>query len=314
MAGISLADLTGGTRQTIGRYFSVVSMVPSLLFVVYVFVLVRSGSWSRPPEWGTAVDALVHVGAGGAVVLIVLGMALGIAFHPLQFGLVQFLEGYWGTSAVARKAQAMRIAHHRNRADALGEKDVEGNLEAGRLLAQYPSKHEYFMPTRLGNVLRRYEMLAGRQYHLSVLTVLPHMALAAQPEDVRYLDDQRAQLDLAVRMCFTALLASVASVTLLWRDGLWLLVAAIPSSLAYIAYRGAVISAREYGVAMTTLIDLNRFAFYERLRMPRPNNIAEERAANTQLMMLLGANSTHVFMRYQHPSSSGSVPPSGGIA
>jgi hypothetical protein len=290
--------------QTIGRYFSVVSMVPSSLFVVYVYVLVRSGAWSHSPNWAAAVDALVRIGVGGAFVLIALGIALGVVVHPVQFGLVQFLEGYWGTNVVARKIRELRVRHHRIRADALEDKDVEGDQEAGRLLAQYPTDPALVMPTRLGNVLRKYEVLAGRQYELSVLTILPHIALAARPEDVRYLDDQRVQLDLAVRTCFTAALASVVSVAFLSRDGFWLFVAAIPGILAYVAYHGAVISAREYGIAMTTLVDLNRFSLYERLHLPMPRTIAEERITNRQVMQLMESSSTHVFMRYKHPSTA----------
>jgi hypothetical protein len=88
VAWSSLADLTAGTRQTIGRYFSVVSMVPSLLLVVYIFLLIRSGAPQHHPNWGAAVNSLVHIGVGGGVVLVVLGTALGIAVHPLQFSLV----------------------------------------------------------------------------------------------------------------------------------------------------------------------------------------------------------------------------------
>jgi hypothetical protein len=304
VTGASLADLTAGTRQTIGRYFSVVSMVPSLLLVVYIFLLIHSGAWRRSPEWGVAVNALVHVGVGGAAVLIVLGMALGLGIHPAQFGLLQFLEGYWGVSTLARIARNKRVTHHRKRVIKLEAKDTEGDHEAGRLLTQYPTELDHVMPTRLGNVLRRYELLAGRQYSLNALAVLPHMALVAESEDVRYLDDQRAQLDLAVRMCLMAVIASGATVALLCRDGPWIFTAVIPTGFAYISYRGAVVSAREYGAAIITLIDLNRFAFYDRLHLPLPNNIVEERKNNSQLMKLLEANSTHVFMRYKHPAGT----------
>jgi hypothetical protein len=312
VAGTSLADLTAGTRQAIGRYFSVVSMVPSLLFVVYVFFLIRSGAWKHAPNWGVAVDSLVRIGAGGAVVLIVLGAALGIAVHPLQFSLVQFLEGYWGANVAARMARAAGIMRHRRRIRSLAHKEEEReDNEASRLLDLYPKDLDDVMPTRLGNVLRRYEMLTGRQYELNVLTILPHVALAAQPEDLRYLDDQRTQLDLAVRMCFTAMLASIVSVLFLWHDGAWLAVAAIPAGLAYIAYRGAVVSAQEYGVAMTTLIDMNRFAFYERLHLPKPDDIIEERKMNKRMMQLLEANSKHVVIRYKHPPARGQSKSSG---
>jgi len=303
MAGPSLADLTAGTRQTIGRYFSVVSVAPSLLFVIYTFVLVRSGAWNHHPNWSGAVGALEHIGIGGGIVLIVLAVGLGIGVHPLQFGLVQFMEGYWGANAIARKARDIRIARHRQRFISLRNKDADGDQEAGRLLTLYPKESSLVMPTRLGNVLRRYEVLAGRQYELNLLTVLPHIALVAQPEDVRYLDDQRAQLDLAIRMHLMGLLAAALSIAVLVRDGPWLVISMIPAIIAYVSYRGSIITAREYGIAMTTLIDLNRFAFYERFHLPMPSNITEERATNQRLMQLLEANSTHSRIRYKHPST-----------
>jgi hypothetical protein len=304
VAGLSLADLTAGTRQTIGRYFSVVSMVPSLLFVIYIFLLISSGAWRHSPSWASAVESLVHIGIGGALALIVLATAVGIAIHPLQFSMVQVLEGYWGTSVPARKARAARIRRYRQRVMALADKEPDDD-EASRLLDLYPHDPERIMPTRLGNVLRRYESLAGRQYELNALVVLPHMALAAQPEDVRYLDDQRTQLDLAVRMCFTAMLATVVSAAILWRDDQWFLLAVIPGGVAYLSYLGAVVSAREYGVAMEVLIDMNRFAFYERLHLPMPSNVTGERDTNKQLMRLLEAHSVHVFIRYEAPGAQG---------
>lgn len=312
MAATNLADLTAGTRLTIGRYFSVVSMVPSLLFVIYIFVLIRSGAWNHDPRWGVAIDSLINLGVGGAAMLIVLGVGLGLGVHPLQFGLTQFLEGYWGTNFIARKFRAMRISHHRSRVYALDEMDVEGDSEAGRLLAQYPVDPELIMPTRLGNVLRRYEMLAGRQYELKVLTILPHVTLAAKAEDARYLGDQRTQLDLAVRMFFMASLATIASIVFLCRDEAWVCLFTVPAAVSYLAYRGAVITAREYGIAMMTLIDLNRFSFYDRLHLPVPQNIEEERTANRRLMQLLEANSKRVFVRYSNPQSSDGPASPGG--
>lgn len=302
MAGIDLADVTAGTRHSIGRYFSVVSMVPSLLLVIYAFLLAHSGASSHNPAWGAAINDLMRIGIGGDVVLIVLAIALGVGVHPIQFGLVQFLEGYWGTNPVARKARLLRITHHRNRVASLTDRE-ENDEEASRQLDLYPLDPGDIMPTRLGNVLRRYEILAGRQYELNVLTVLPHLALAAQSEDLRYLDDQRMQLDLAVRMCFTALLATILSIALLWKDGSSVLIAGLPAGLGYVAYRGAIVSARAYGSAMATMVDMNRFALYERLHLPTPNNSSGERETNKQLMKLLEANSRHIFIRYEHPSS-----------
>ena len=52
------------------------------------------------------------------------------------------------------------------------------------------------MPTRLGNMLRRYEILAGAPYELDAPTVLPSLALVAPPGHLDYLNDQRSALHL----------------------------------------------------------------------------------------------------------------------
>lgn len=299
----SLADLTAGTRQTIGRYFSIVSMAPSVLLVIFIFLLIRSGAWYHDPDWTAAVRALIHARIGEIAVLTLVGVAVGFAVHPLQFSIVQFFEGFWGASGFAEVARAARIKHHRNRADALDERATEGDEEADRLSRSYPDDPTLIMPTRLGNVLRRYEILVGRQYDLKVLVVLPHVALVAEDQDVRYLDDQRAQLDLTVRLSFTALVACVISVLFLWHDGPWLFVALAPLCFAYLAYRGAVITAHEFGMSMTTLIDLNRFALYERFHLPLPDDIEEERNVNRRLIQIIEANSNKIPMDYEHSTS-----------
>jgi hypothetical protein len=48
-----------------------------------------------------------------------------------------------------------------------------------------------------------------------------------------------------------------------------------------------VVAAGEYGAAFSTIIDLDRFAFYDQLRMPPPKDIAGEREMNAQLVELL---------------------------
>jgi len=117
--------------------------------------------------------------------------------------------------------------------------------------------------------------------------VTPHLALVAPPEHVAYLDDQRAQLDAAVRLSLVNLLATALAVGFLWSDGGWLLIALGTYALAYLGYRGAVVVAREYGVALSTLVALNRFALYDALHLPHPVSTADERTRNEDLGPLL---------------------------
>ena len=126
------------------------------------------------------------------------------------------------------------------------------------------------MPTRLGNVLRRYEDNAGQQYGLDIIRIAPHLNLVALPGHREYVDDCRKGLDLGVRLCFLFAFATALSVVLLFRDGGWLLLALAPYCISYLAYRGAASSAHAYGTALLTLVDLDRFALYEQLHVPAP--------------------------------------------
>jgi hypothetical protein len=160
------------------------------------------------------------------------------------------------------------------------------------------------MPTRLGNMLRRYEVLAGAPYNLDAPTVLPCLALIAPPGHLDYLNDQRSGLDLAARTCMTSGIACLVTLVFLWHSGLWLLIALIPYGIAYAAYRGSIIAAQSYGIAMSAVIALNRFALYDYMHMPRPATAAREREINETLRGLLRYYDNEVQLRYRYPRST----------
>lgn len=293
----------------VGRYFSLVSALPSAILVTFVFTLASSGAWSGPPDWGKAGATIMDVGFGTIAAMAAAALVLGLALHPLQFLIVQLYEGYWGVSSVMRRlafARTMRrrqylvalreekIPLRRRLKQAHADEDEAGEywlslalLEMQRLEDAYPRSDVELMPTRLGNVLRRHERDAGAPYGLEAIPAVPHLALVAPDKDVAYLDNQRYTLDLAVRMSVTALLATMVTCVFLWDDGLWMLLALIPYALSYLLYRGAIVTAGEYGTAMSTLIALNRFALYDRLGLPRPGDSDEEQAGNKRATNLL---------------------------
>lgn len=312
MTGVAEVAETVGSR--IGRYFSLVSFVPSLVLVTFVFLLQRSGAWSGPPDWQAAFDALTEASAGTFGVLAIAALAAGLAVHPVQFVLVQLYEGYWGHGDLARRLWLIRASGHSRRADSSRrawqildhrlsadstQLSVEDRLwmsglkvEMERIDAGYPDDTEQsspFMATRLGNVLRRYEMQAGAPYGIRAIQAVPFLALVAPERDVKYLDDQRSTLDLVVRLSATSLFATAVAAIYLWDDGLWLLLALVPYAIAYLLYLGAVTVAHEYGTAIATLVALNRPALYRRLRLNLPPTATDEQTRNKEeLSELLG--------------------------
>ncbi len=332
MSTPSLPDATLGVAGKIGRNFSVVTVVPSLFFTLWIYALYVSGAWIHEPNLGKLRDAFANWSLAGAAWLVLATVLVGLFIHPLQFPTVQLLEGYWGPSRLARAAVKLRTAHYRAKAQKIGTRleehgeslrdklnDHLGKRAAGlstdewrREMDEYLAKkaddealshalaedvyskasrrfpeRARMMPTRLGNALRAVEDRAGRQYGLDAITVAPHLALIAPESHVAYLQDSREQLDLAVRLCSVSLLATVITLSAMLTDGLWLLLALVPYTLAYIAYRAAVSAADEFMTAVSTIIDLNRFALYQHLGLSRPRTTHQERRRNAKLMQLL---------------------------
>jgi hypothetical protein len=289
-----------------------------------LLTLIASGSWTHSPNWEHAFTSLEHISIGGIGALAFLSIGLGLVIHPIQFAVVQFFEGYWGTARFAQFIRAQRILHYQRLCedlvkesaeavktlDSLREKGIDSPVhlaqlisrggEAERILDNFPRADSDIMPTRLGNMLRRYESQAGVQYGMNALQVVPHLLLIAPPNHVAYVNDQRSQLDLAVRLTFISMAASATAVLFLWPYGFWILIAVIPYMLAYLTYRGSVVAAGHYGSSFDTLINLDRFLLYEQLHLPLPVSTANERLRNEQMKLLFGYDDNES-VRYEHP-------------
>jgi len=336
-----LSQIASSTRDSIGRYFSLVSALPSAVLVAWTVLLVGSGAWTGTPDIAAALRAFTEIGIGGAAGLVLASIAVGVVLHPMQFAFVQFLEGYWGASPVARQARFLRIAAHwrrvhglRAEATSIGIRidDLKARQSAAtgveyqqlmaeiaelrsaqrelvRLTSTYPDTLDAFMPTRLGNVLRHYEWTVGEGYGIAAIYAVPYLARVSGSGDMEYVNDQRSQLDLSVRMTVVSFLASAFAVLFLARHGLWLLIVLVPYAASYLSYRGAVVAAAEYGRALGVLVTLNRFALYQRLELNRPQDTAAERLQNADLTHFLRHGDTTGLSLSYRPQAE---PPAGG--
>ena len=319
-------DPTLGTTSTIGRYFGIVSVVPSVIFTVWTYLLLASQPWAGPPDLSSISRAnpveSVAIGAG----LILVSIVIAVVTHPLQFLTVQIMEGYWGAGALGRAWQERGIIRHARRrhdlarlrgsaseylddlASARGKSSAaqinwpgefsKGSLgpiveatvaesQAKAALGMYPQLVPNTMPTRLGNVLRRHEAMAGAAVGLDLIKWANHIGMVADPAQTAYVQDQRNGMDLAVRMAATCAAMFIMTFLLLWPHGLWLLVALIPLMGAWLSYRGAVVAADGYGRALTAWLHLNRFRLYDALHLPPVATAVQERQQNKGLDGLL---------------------------
>jgi hypothetical protein len=184
---------------------------------------------------------------------------------------------------------------------------VAGQEALGQYHNNYPPEAERILPTRLGNALRRFEDVAGRQYGLQALAIAPHLHLIAPPRHLEYLVDIRRSMDATIHICTVGLIATCLTVAFLFTHGVWLLWALVPYAVSYLAYRGAVSAAQSYGNLVSSVIDLDRFSLYQALGLDRPRDSAEERANNGQLMQMLAGKRINVRYHVEEDPASGSA-------
>jgi hypothetical protein len=115
MTAPSFANSTLTVGDRIGRYFSIVSMLPALFLVLWTYALIASGAWRNAPDLKSLTARINHWSLVGAVWLIVATLLVALFLHPLQFAMTQLLEGYWGSSSIAIGAMKLRIVHYRKR-------------------------------------------------------------------------------------------------------------------------------------------------------------------------------------------------------
>lgn len=339
--------------QKIGRYFALVSLIPSLFLVLWTYALLASGSLSGKPALRNVGSAISIWSVGKVTGIVIASLVVAFILHPLQFIITQLLEGYWGASPLAVAAMKVRTVHHRKRERELrdqatrnkkawrdaclvalgespgkdpGEQDAKLTARIGARMkskagdalisysiaeqsasslraGSYPSDTRRILPTRLGNALRLFEDAAGRQYGLDALKIAPHLHLVSPERHLKYLIDAREDMDSAIRICTVGLIATALTAAFLLTKGLWLLWAAAPYTVSYLAYRGAVSAAQGYGAVISSVIDLDRFLLYKELGMPCPADSGKERANNIQLMQLIGRKLVMVAYRPEEPAA-----------
>jgi hypothetical protein len=291
--------------EQIGRRFNLVNTVPTLTLVLYVSAISASGAPEQAPSLAHASDVISHLNAIDLALIGLATVALGLLIHPLQFALVQALEGYWtfvgpmGDLAAAR-ARERHIARRKRLNDLWTD---EGPLNwwerhypeaisrrqqrASKGLADFPHNPKRTMPTRLGNVLRRAEDLAGERYGLNAIQWIPRLHPLAAPQMVAAISDARNQMDVALRFVLVWLVATAFTIPMLASHGPWLLLALGTYTLAWLAYRGGVHAARGYGETLVWTIDLYRFELVKQLRFPLPATHQREKDLNGMINTLL---------------------------
>ena len=266
--------------------FLVVTLIPNVLFALFLATLLAAGAPSRVPSLATAVQVLRDVGVREAAVLFFLVLVAAVALHPVQYPMIQLLEGYWDSVPGGARLSEWATLRHAARWEqlrAVVANTVPEDRATFRALASasvrlrwLPSDERMLLPTSLGNTLRAGEERAGRRYGLRIGVIMPRLGPLLQPQVRRQLEDRRNQLDAAARLCAVSLLATVAGVALLLPTGRWLLIPASTFAFAWACYRAACAAAAGFCTDLAAAVDLHHRDLWTALALRPPRDLREE--------------------------------------
>lgn len=310
---ISAGTIGEGAKLATSR-FAIVGVIPSLVLITAVTVLVGSGPPGGAPSLATLQTNLTHINGGDIALLSLAVFVLAAILQPGQYLMVRLLEGYWGSSRLARYLATPGKTFHGWRRLQLEKRRllprtpepsreaIGQAMHATRLLqVRYPAQSR-IMPTLLGNALRAAEDRAGQRYGLATVVVWPRLYPLIAGKLARILDDQRTQMDVAVRFCLVFVAIAATFLALLYQYAKWLWIPALALVLAYLAYRSAVTAAVAYGTGIETAFDLYRFDCLAAMHLPLPTDSSMERLSNRGLSYFLtyGTSGDVVDFEYSH--------------
>lgn len=289
-----------------GSRLQVIGLLPTLLAVGVIAFMVAADAPAVSLSWATIQTATASIGVAGAVVITAVSIAVAVSLQPLQFRLVQLMEGYWPAwfprflvrlgiwfeMRRRRRLQSrMSFVPSNSAAASIAERERAQSAEM-QLQQRFPER-DRLLPTALGNALRASEDSVGRRYGLDSVTIWPRL-FHLLPERVRAgMDDEVTQLDVSVRLTVTWTSAGIVGSALLARDvlallkhPLWVAVVVGIFVLARLSYQSAVESAIGQGVDLEVAIDLYRARVIDAMRLSPTVSLHEEREVFGELCEL----------------------------
>lgn len=279
--------------------------VPTLVAVTVVSFLLVVDAPNEPLAFARVTEAWRVVGGPGLVALVLASLAVSITLQPLQFRLVQLMEGYWSSPfldglfrlGIRRQSRRRQILATRLTAppdDVLTAAEVSRmETAADALRTRYP-REERLLPTALGNVLRAAEDQGASRWSASAVTLWPRIFPLLPPDHAASLEDEVLQLDLSARLTVTWAAASMTSAIILTRSPMgmvrnpsWALACGALVALSWLSYRGAVESALAHGRDIEVTVDLYKGLLLDALRLPEPQAVRQEQRLLAQVTALL---------------------------
>jgi hypothetical protein len=256
-----------------------------------------------------------------ATTLSVISWLIGILLLVLNYAIYQFIEGYgtynpmhWLEPLERRRYQRIRRSrdkleeeyeeglHTGESADYLN-KLLDRQMELERQLVEEFPIEDRLLNTSFGNAVRAFEDYPWRMYGVDSIVVWVRL-LAVIPDNYRELvDTAKAQTDFWLNLWLVAIMAIMEYVAVLLyaRDVAMLWFPLLFALLVRVASARARTAAVHWGDYVKASFDLFLPALREKLQLPAPENIREERK--------LWTNFSQVVIYHEEDQVMSRVPP-----
>jgi hypothetical protein len=208
-----------------GRSILIAAVLPATVFVIaiYLFVLPMIPWESHLAPRLEILDPQWRLAAAAGYIVILAGL-----LHIFNIPIIQLYEGYpWQYGPIGRwmsDRQARVMEDLKTRGDLAREVRLDRakpvTAEQGEQLQnvwaasvhrrffEYPDA-EFVLPTRLGNVIRSFEMYPQRQYEISAIPFWPRFVARIKSEHAEMIDGAKALFDVTIHLSFLAFATAV---------------------------------------------------------------------------------------------------------
>ncbi|MFB9444480.1 hypothetical protein Dvina_07150 [Dactylosporangium vinaceum] len=233
--------------------------------------------------------------SGMALVIASIG-AFSIATYPLNYAMVQMIEGYWLSLPFMDGIREAAIHNERLRRQHFEWLLIHGlrkGVPAPTIEAAYeqirwiPGDPRLVLPTAFGNTMRSGEDRAGQRYGMNTKAVWARLVRVLPEADRSQVADLRNQMDASLRMAALGLAAVPITIGLLISYDYWLFVPVACYIFAWLSYKSAVAGARRFCISLAVMFDLHHLKVWDSLSLPRPANLADEQIRGKLLSLLL---------------------------
>jgi hypothetical protein len=292
-----------------------VGLFPTALAMAVITLFVLGNAPNEPLSIARAQEVGRSLGVGGGVALAVISAAISLTLQPLQFRLVQLMEGYWQSRLMAipyrlgikyqrRRLQRMerRLATKPSSNDTVRlARAAQRQLVKDSLYLRMPREEAHLMPTALGNVLRAMEQRAGARYGIESISMWPRLHPVLPVEYSKGLEREVGQLDVSVRLAVTWFCTGVGLLAFIARDPVaaltnrsWLWLIALVFFAGWLSYRAAIESALAHSGDVEVTFDVYRDLLLESARfVPAPSLQAEMQQFATLAKLYQAEDSDH---------------------